>query len=399
MIMLIERTQKTILAKRLESEPRQFIQVIYGPRQVGKTTLARQFMQATRFPVHFASADNVPAGQLAWISQQWETARLMHRRSSRKKAVLIIDEIQKISNWSEAVKTEWDADSANNLPLKVLLLGSSSFLLQQGLTESLAGRFETIYLGHWSYSEMKKAFDLTPEQYVWFGGYPGAAALIDDEQRWSRYVTDSLVETSISRDILMLNRVDKPALMKRLFELGCSYSGQVLSYTKIMGQLQEAGNTTTLAHYLKLLDTAGLLGGLEKYSPAIIRRRASSPKFLAHNTALISAQQERSFRDVAESPPDWGRRVESAIGAHLLNHSLTGSTKLHYWRQGNHEVDFILVHTNKVIALEVKSGTSQHSSGIEAFRKQYSPDKVFLIGHSGIPWQEFLEIDPVELFS
>ena len=396
--MLIIRKQKAVLTRRLESEPRQFIQVIYGPRQTGKTTLARQFMQETKLPVHFATADNVSVGQSTWISQQWETARLILKRSSLKEAVLIIDEIQKISNWSEAVKTEWDADSANNLSLKVLLLGSSSLLLQQGLTESLAGRFETIYLGHWSYSEMKRAFDFTHEQYVWFGGYPGAAALIDDEQRWSRYITDSLIETSISRDILMLNRVDKPALMKRLFELGCSYSGQILSYTKIMGQLHEAGNTTTLAHYLKLLDTAGLLGGLEKYSPAIIRRRASSPKFQAHNTALISAQHEQSFKDIAASPLDWGRWVESAIGAHLLNHSLTSGFRLYYWRDRNHEVDFVLVHKKKVIGLEVKSGISQYTSGIEAFKKRYNPEKVFLVGNPGIPWQEFLEIDPIELF-
>lgn len=396
--MLIERKQKALLEKRLNSEPRRFIQVIHGPRQVGKTTLAQQFIQTTKETAHFATADNVSAGQSAWIAQQWETARIALRRSSRKEAILIIDEIQKISNWSEAVKREWDLDSANNLNLKAVLLGSSRLLLQQGLTESLAGRFETIYLGHWSYAEMKQAFDFTPEKYVWFGGYPGAAALIDDEQRWSRYVTDSLIESSISRDILMLNRVDKPALMKRLFELGCSYSGRVLSYTKIMGQLQDAGNTTTLAHYLKLLDTAGLLGGLEKYSPEIVRKRASSPKFQVHNTALISAQQESTFSEIVENPADWGHWVESAIGAHLLNHSLTSSFQLYYWRDGNHEVDFVLTDKNKVIGLEVKSGISQYTYGIEAFKKQHNPEKVLLIGNTGIPWQEFLEIDPDDLF-
>ena len=396
--MFIERIQKTVLEERLESEPRRFMQVMYGPRQVGKTTLARQFTEKTAMTVHFATADSVPAGQSSWIAQQWETARLTLRKNALKDAVLIIDEIQKISNWSEAVKREWDADTANRVPLKVLLLGSSSILLQRGLTESLAGRFETVYLGHWSYPEMKQAFGLTPEQYVWFGGYPGAAPLIDDEQRWSRYITDSLVETSISKDILMLNRVDKPALMKRLFELGCRYSGQVLSFTKIMGQLQDAGNTTTLAHYLKLLDTAGLLGGIDKYSPELVRRRASSPKFQVHNTALISAQQDRCFDDVLTSPADWGRWVESAIGAHLLGHSLTGSFKLHYWRHGNYEVDFVLVHGNKTIGIEVKSGSSYRAPGIEEFRKRHDPDKVLLVGNDGIAWREFLETDPAELF-
>lgn len=396
--MLIERKQKALLEKRLYAEPRRFIQVIHGPRQVGKTTLAQQLIQATRQPAHFATADNVSAGQSAWIAQQWEAARIALQRSSRKEAILIIDEIQKIGNWSEAVKREWDHDSANNINLKVLLLGSSRLLLQQGLTESLAGRFETIYLGHWSYSEMKQAFDFTAEQYVWFGGYPGAAPLIGDEERWSRYIVDSLIESSISRDILMLNRVDKPALMKRLFELGCSYSGQVLSYTKIMGQLQDAGNTTTLAHYLKLLDIAGLLGGLEKYSPEIVRVRASSPKFQVHNTALISAQQGSTFNEIVENPVAWGHWVESAIGAHLLNHSLTSGFRLYYWRDRNLEVDFILTYKDKIIGLEVKSGISRYTSGIEAFKKRHNPEKVLLIGNTGIPWQEFLELDPANLF-
>jgi len=397
--MIIERSQKKLLTKRIESEPRQFIQVLYGPRQVGKTTLALQFMESTKLPVHFASADLVASGQSSWISQQWEAARIKLRQSEEKEAVLIIDEIQKIANWSEAVKREWDSDTAQRQSLKVVLLGSSRLLLQQGLTESLAGRFETIFIGHWLYREMKEAFDFTPDQYVWFGGYPGAATLINDEERWRRYITDSLIETSISKDILMLTRVDKPALMKRLFELGCGYSGQILSYTKILGQLQDAGNTTTLAHYLRLLDTAGLLGGLEKYSPEMVRRRASIPKFQVHNTALISAQQQHSFQEIAANPSSWGRWVESAIGACLLNHTRTDAINLFYWREGNHEVDFVLEHKGKVIGLEIKSGHTGHASGMAAFEQQCKPYKVLLIGNSGIPWQEFLELEPLELFA
>jgi len=275
-----------VLTHRIESEPRQFIQVLYGPRQVGKTTLALQFMESTNLPVHFASADLVSTGQSGWI----EAARIKLHQSEQNDAVLIIDEIRKIGNWSEAVKKEWDSDTAKQKSLKVILPGSSRLLLQQGLTESLAGRFESICIGHWSYREMKEAFDYTPDQHVWFGGYPGAASLIHDKSRWRRYMTDALIETSISKDILMLTRVDKPALMKRLFEIGCSYSGRILSFTKILSQLQDAGNTKTLAHYLRLLDTARLLCGLERYSPELVRRRATIPKFQVHNTALISAQ-------------------------------------------------------------------------------------------------------------
>ncbi len=396
--MLIERDQKGVLGKRIEEEPRRFIQVIYGPRQVSKTTLAQQLVESTRLPVHFVSADLVAAGQSTWISQQWETARLKLKKSNQKEGIIIIDEIQKLDNWSETVKKEWDSDSLHQVQLKAVLLGSSRLLLQQGLTESLAGRFETTYLGHWSYGEMKKAFDFSHEQFVWFGGYPGAASLIHDEKRWAGYITDSLIETSISRDILMLTRVDKPALMKNLFELGCSYSGQILSFNKIMGQLHDAGNTTTLAHYLRLLDTAGLLGGLEKYSPAIIRQRASSPKFQAHNTALVSAQQQQRFDSVRENPALWGRWVESAIGAHLLNATLSQQMTLTYWRHGNAEIDFVLQQGNRVIGIEIKSGTDQKNKGMEVFSKQYNPYKTLLVGNSGIPWEEFLELDPGELF-
>jgi predicted AAA+ superfamily ATPase len=396
--MIIDRAQKKVLTHRIESEPRQFIQVLYGPRQVGKTTLALQFMESTNLPVHFASADLVSTGQSGWISQQWEAARIKLRQSEQNDAVLIIDEIQKIGNWSEAVKKEWDSDTAQQKSLKVILLGSSR-LLQQGLTESLAGRFESIYIGHWSYREMKEAFDYTPEEYVWFGGYPGAASLIHAESRWRRYIMDVLIETSISKDILMLTRVDKPALMKRLFEIGCSYSGRILSFTKILGQLQDAGNTTTLAHYLRLLDTAGLLGGLERYSPELVRQRASIPKFQVHNTALISAQQQHTFQEISANPVQWGRWVESAIGAHILNHTRTDAINLYYWHQGNHEVDFVLEYKGNVIGLEIKSGHSQQASGMAAFVQQYKPHKVLLIGNSAIPWQEFLELEPLDLFS
>ena len=276
---MIYRNEKNVLQNRILNEPRAFLQVIYGPRQIGKTTLVSQIIDDISMVSHFASADGVLVAQGSWIEQQWETARIKLSRSGGSEGLLVIDEIQKVENWSEIVKKEWDVDSKNNTPLKVILLGSSRLMLQQGLSESLAGRFESTYLGHWSYSEMKEAFNLSPKEYVWFGGYPGATELINNEARWKKYIRDSLIDTIISKDILMLTRVEKPALMKRLFELGCEYSGQILSYNKILGQLQDAGNTTTLSHYLHLLDTAGLLAGIEKFTPNLIRQRASSPKF------------------------------------------------------------------------------------------------------------------------
>jgi len=392
---MYERIHLQWLIDRIR-ERRRFIQVVVGPRQVGKTTVITQLIQKQAYEYYFVSADAVAASNASWLQQQWEIARL--KMADADEFLLIIDEIQKIDNWSETVKILWDTDSRNKLNLKVILLGSPRLLLQQGLTESLAGRFEMMYMGHWSFNEMQQAFGWNVQQYVWFGGYPGSAELITNEERWKSYVQHSLIETSISKDILMLTRVDKPALMKRLFELGCSYSGRILSFNKILGQLQDAGNTTTLSHYLELLNTAGLLGGLEKFAANAIRTRSSSPKFQVHNTALISAQRHELFTDMQSQPEEWGRMVESAVGAHLMNHSITEGFKVSYWRHINEEVDFVLEHKGTVVGLEVKSGIKKPVSGLQAFQKQFQTDKVLLIGTGGLPWEEFLGMSPGQLF-
>lgn len=394
---MFQRAQYKKLTDRV-NEPRKFIQVVFGPRQVGKTTLVNEIIRHSTIPSHSISADAVPNSNSSWIEQHWNVAREKYKQSGAREFLLVIDEIQKIENWSEIVKQLWDTDSQQSIPIKVILLGSSRLLLQQGLTESLAGRFETTYMGHWSFLEMKKAFQWSKEQYVWFGGYPGSADLIADEERWKKYISDSLIETSISRDILMLTRVDKPALLRRLFELGCLYSGQILSYTKIQGQLQDAGNTTTLAHYLSLLHTAGLLAGIEKYAADQIRQRSSSPKFQVHNTALISSQRNETLTQIASNPALWGRMVESAIGAHLINHSLTDGFQVFYWRHRNDEIDFVIEKRGSVIGLEIKSGVKQRAVGMDAFKKACNPDKILLIGNTGIPWEEFLQQNPNELF-
>jgi len=395
---MFERAVLQKFTKRIK-EPRRFMQVVMGPRQVGKTTMITQLLKTLTIPWLFESADAVPASNAVWLEQLWESARLKMALNHSEEFLLVVDEIQKIDNWSEIVKRLWDEDTRQSKNIKVILLGSSRLLLQKGLTESLTGRFETTYLGHWSFSEMQQAFGWSADQYAWFGGYPGSASLIVDEERWKQYITNSLIETSISKDILMLTRVDKPALMKRLFELGCLYSGQILSYTKMQGQLLDAGNTTTLSHYLNLLDTAGLLAGLEIYAADPIRKRASSPKFQVHNTALISAQRNEFFQKIVREPAQWGRIVESCIGAHLINHSLTENFSVYYWRHRNDEIDFVLEKRGKVVGLEVKSSTAGNISGMAAFKNKYTPHKVLLVGNSGIPWQEFLQINPAELFS
>lgn len=394
---MIERIYLEQLSKRLE-EPRNFIQVVIGPRQVGKTTLIHQLLQKKITGYLFESADAILNLNQVWIQQVWETARLKMRTSEATEFLLVIDEVQKIDNWCEIVKQQWDRDSREGLNIKVVLLGSSRLLIQKGLTESLAGRFETFHMGHWSFSEMESAFGWSIDQYVYFGGYPGSAMLIEDEDRWKNYVRYSLIDTSIGKDILMLTRVDKPALLKRLFELGSLYSGQILSYTKLMGELSDAGNTTTLSHYLDLLSDSGLLGGIEKYAGNIIRRRSSSPKFQVYNNALLSSQVNFEFSKIVSSPKEWGRLVESSVGAHLINHSISGGYQCYYWREGNHEVDFVIEKNGKVIAIEVKSGRRGENRGISVFAQKFHPGQVLLVGTGGIGLEDFLRINPENLF-
>jgi len=392
--------QRSVI-KQLEvriKEKRNFIQVITGPRQVGKTTLISQLLDRLEIPSHYISADGAGPQGAIWIEKHWEAARHKLLTDDTAELVLVIDEIQKLENWSETVKKLWDEDTWNKISLKLIISGSSRLLLQEGLTESLGGRFEVTYMGHWTLKEMQEAFGWSPEEYVWYGGYPGSAAIVDDEIRWKRYLSDSIVETSISRDILMLTRVDKPALLRRLFEMGVRYSGMELSYTKVLGQLQDSGNTTTLSHYLTLLGSAGLLSGIEKYSGSVARQRSSSPKFMVHNTALMSSSDTELFSGIREHPDKWGRYVESAVGAHLLDGHMKGYYRLFYWRKGNMEVDFVLVRDEDILALEVKSGRTRNRSGLEQFRKEYPHARVMLIGDSGMPWQEFLKMSMGEVF-
>ncbi len=394
---MYERIYLKQVKSRIE-EPRKFIQIILGPRQVGKTTMVNQLLSQLSISYVYESADAIAATNSTWLMQTWETARLKMKASGALEYLLVIDEIQKIDNWSEIVKQQWDKDTRENVNIKVILLGSSRLLIQKGLTESLAGRFETFYLGHWSFNEMEAAFGWSIQQYIYFGGYPGSASLIGDEERWKNYIKDSLIETSISKDILMLTRVDKPALLKRLFEFGCLYSGQVLSYTKIIGQLHDAGNTTTLANYLKLLSDCGLLGGLEKYTGSVIRQRSSSPKFQVYNNALLTSQDDETYATAIVNPKLWGRLVESSVGAHLLNYSISERYNLYYWREGVNEVDFILEKGDKIIGLEVKSGASADNAAMGIFNEKFHPNKMLLVGTGGIPYDEFLKINPKELF-
>ena len=385
-----QRDSAAVLATRL-GEPRRFLEVVAGPRQVGKTTLVQQVLSELDRPNVFVSADEPALRDAAWLAAQWERARLAAKDAGKRGAVLALDEVQKVPGWSEAVKRLWDEDSRARLPLRVVLLGSAPLLVQRGLSESLAGRFEILHLPHWSFAEMRAAFGYSLQQYLYFGGYPGAAPLADDPPRWRRYLLDALIETTIARDVLLLTRVDKPALLRRLFELGCRYSGQVLSYTKMLGQLHDAGNTTTLAHYLELLAGAGMLAGLPKFAGASVRSRGSSPKLQVFNTALLTAQSGLTPAEARADGEFWGRLTESAVGAHLANAAACGVCELFYWREGNREVDFVARAGRRLVAIEVKSGRAPVAhSGLAAFREAFKPKRTLLVGSGGTPVEEFL---------
>ena len=383
-----QRPQAAVLAARL-AEPRRFVQVVAGPRQVGKSTLVQQVTAELDVPVRYVSADEPTLRGADWISQQWEAVRL--EATGKAGAVLVLDEIQKIPVWSETVKRLWDEDTRKKRPVKVVLLGSAPLLIAQGLTESLAGRFETLRLPHWSFTEMRTAFGWTLEQYLYFGGYPGAAPLVGDPARWLRYIADSLIETSIARDVLLLSRVDKPALLRRLFELACRYSGQILSYTKMLGQLQDAGNTTTLAHYLDLLAGAGMVCGLPKYAGDAARSRGSSPKLQVLNTALMTVTAGVSPQEAVADREFRGRLIESAVGAHLANAAAAGECELYYWRERGEEVDFVVKAHSRLTAIEVKSGRApQAHPGTASFAAAFRTKRTLLVGGDGISVEEFL---------
>lgn len=380
------------------NEQRSKIQVIVGPRQVGKSTLIGQVLEECTLPFDSYSADDVTGVSADWLTQAWESQRMKMAARGESKRLLVIDEIQKIRNWSETVKAEWDRDTREKRQLMVVLLGSSRMWIEKGLTESLAGRFELIRLSHWTYTEMRDCFGWSLPQYVYFGGYPGAAQYIQNETRWRNYVKDALIEPSISKDVLMDTRIMKPQLLSQLFEIGSSYSGELLSLTKVAAQLQDAGNVTTLAGYLHLLDECGLLCGLQKYAEDEARKYNSVPRFQVHNSALRNVYADEDFSEVIEDAKLWGRYVESAIGAHLVSQTQIYDYKVFYWRDKKDEVDFVLLRRNKKVAIEVKSGRRTTNQGLAVFSQLYHPHKALVVGSGGLPFEDFLSMDLNLLF-
>lgn len=403
------RQELEVLLSRMQEDPRWLI-VVSGPRQSGKTTLVRQALHRTRLPSICYAVDGIEEPEIrnlpgypqetyfstlprdrTWLIRTWDRARRVAHQS-RHGLVLAFDEIQRIPNWSETVKGLWDADRHAGCPLRVVILGSAPLLMQGGLTESLTGRFETIPITHWSFSEMSRAFEFSLERYIYFGGYPGPAHLLPDHRRWCHYVETSILEPTVERDVLAMQRIHKPALLKRLLRLSAGFSGQILSYNKMLGQLHDAGNATTLARYLQLLAGAGLVCGLEKFAESSQRRTASSPKLNVLNTAIIAAFSGYDFTEACADRSHWGRLVESAVGAHLVN-TATRDIGVYYWRDTPYEVDFVLKRGAAIVAIEVKSGSRPDQvSGLREFERRYSPLRSVVVGKNGTPVSEMLSV-------
>jgi hypothetical protein len=394
---MYKRAEYQVIMNRLK-EQRKFIQVVMGARQIGKSTVVKQVLKDLDAPYQLFSADNVPTINSTWISDCWAAIRSLKKSKGWENVILVIDEIQKITNWSEVVKKEWDDDTFHDRNIKVLLLGSSRVLLEKGLSESLAGRFEEIRMSHWNYQEMQECFGFSLDQYLFYGGYPGAASLIDDDDRFSQYIQSAIIEATINKDILMDTPISKPALLRQTFELGAAYSGELLSLNKMLGSLQDAGNTVTLAGYINLLDESGLLCGLQKFSIDMARRRASIPKLQVYNNALKMVYSPFTFEQAILDRKSWGRIFESGIGAYLVSQAFVHRFEIFYWRERDDEVDFILRKKGSIVAIEVKSNAEKRTEGLDKFRQLFKPQAAFIVGDSGISADDFLSMDIRKLF-
>lgn len=390
--MAYQRSIVKVIKDRIE-EPRHFIQIIIGPRQTGKTTAVNQAIEQVDVPYVYAEATKDDSTQ-DWIRAQWYQARNLFA-SVQRSVLLVIDEVQFVHGWSSVVKTLWDEDTRNAVNVKVVLTGSSATLIQDGSSESLMGRFELIYSLHWSYSECADAFGYDLKDYLYFGGYPGAAVLKNNERRWLNYMHSAIIEPSIANDVLQLADVRKPELMRRLFEVGAPYSGQEISYRKLLGQLDDRGNAATIAHYISLLSKAGLLSGLQKYDSKLLREKASSPRLMVHDTALMVAEFGRKRNAFLTDPSLKGHLIESAVGAYLINRSIIEGFTVYWWREGNDEVDFVIADKSAVTAIEVKSGRVKSTSGMTKFLVENPNAHSIVVGSADCSIEAFLrgEID------
>lgn len=361
----------------------QFLQIVVGPRQVGKTTSTKQIQRSVHIPSVYSAADTAGIPDSNWITTKWLEARAL--ADKHKTALLILDEVQLVDEWQTTVKGLWDVDKQAGRNLHVIITGSSALLLKKG-SESLAGRFEKHELLQWTYYEMHQAFAYTLEDYIIYGGYPGAAALKAEESRWKDYIRSSLIETVLTKDVVALSNISKPSLMQQLFKIACSHPAEIVSYNKFLGQLADVGNVTTLSDYRLLLEYAYLLKTVEKWSISEVSKKASKPKWIIRDNSLITALLNVSLTEV-KNLPLYGRLIENTVISHLLKLVPNG----YYWREKNYEVDHVFEHNGKVYAVEIKAGDRiRTNSGLKEFAKRNPKSATLIIGGNGIPIADVL---------
>lgn len=384
---MYERSFVTILSDRLR-ESRRFIQVVIGPRQTGKSTGVSQALGKLSAPVVEYAFDRPRDRRSAKLEEIWGQAREM--LGSSPEVILSLDEIQKVPDWSSTVKFLWDEDTRRGNNIKVVATGSSALTLRDGMAESLKGRFEEIASTQWTLAECRDAFGYSLDDFLFFGGYPGAAALKDEPDRWFAYMHDSIIEPTITQDVLEMETVKKPALLRALFEIGAMYSAREISYRKLLGQLDDRGNTEVISHYLDLLSHAGLLSGLRKYDEKPLRSKTSSPRLLVHDTSLMTAASEEDAEALFANPAQKGHLIETAAGAYLLERSRQERFSVRWWRDRNDEVDFVITKGRKRTAIEVKGGHTRRTKGLGAFVEKYPGTYVLIVGAESCPLEEFL---------
>lgn len=396
---MYQRRHLNILKSRM-AEPRRRMQIVMGPRQVGKSTLVGQFTEEISVPFDFFAAGGVNRFDSSWIPNKWQQVRMRMDIHSEQEHILIIDEVQKIRGWSEQVKKEWDEDSRSHRNLKVILLGSSRLLLQKGLEESLEGRFETIKMGYWDWQEMHEAFGFSMDEYVYFGGFPGLAPDIQDEDRWRNLMEDSIISPILTRDILEIEEIRNPALLRQVFELASIESAKELSLTKMQGTMN-SGTVPTIKNYLDILNKSMIVQPLQNYSPSRVKEKQSVPKMQVFNNAFRNRFGTFSFDEARVDPAEWGHLVESAVGAHLANRAMTDDYELFYWRnERRQECDYVLRKGQALVAIEVKSGSVDKTVGFEKFKEQFADNvtAAFIVGPHALPLDDFFIMDLKSLF-
>jgi predicted AAA+ superfamily ATPase len=344
---------KAHLTRRLAEPAPGRLQLLTGPRQVGKTTLLLELAKENEPMTVYASCDGPEAALPGFWERLWTQAAEIAR--SQQKALLLLDEVQHVPDWAARLKAEWDRLRRHHTAIHVVATGSSALRVASGSRESLAGRFERLTLAHWTAVALRDTFSFpaaqVPDLFVRFGCYPGAVGLLGDPPRWRAYIRDAIIEPAVGRDVLAIGVIRRPALFRQVFVLCASVPAQIVSLQKLQGQLQDAGALETIAHYLSILEEAYLVTPVEKFSPRPLRRRAAPPKLVTLNNALLAALDPNGAPEASVEPEKYGRWVENACLAYAWN----AGQRIAYWREEPLEVDGIIEGSWGAWAIEVKT--------------------------------------------